>query len=205
LPELLLIKFVQVTKVVSRVLDMLKERNLLQSNTVYDSDTETITDKNQKRTYRDHVVAELVDTERKYVQDLEVLQQFKKLVQETGAVAGDVIFTIFMNLNALLDFQRRFLIRVETTNTQPEDVQQWGQLFMTYEESFRVYEPYIANQHKCTATAEQEFENLKSVGHPITVDWTTFSGFLLKPVQRLTKYPLLLKVGCRFFGLPSPE
>ncbi|KAI9765603.1 MAG: hypothetical protein M1840_007292 [Geoglossum simile] len=191
--DLLLIKFVQVTKVVSRVLDMLKERNLLQSNTVYDSDTETITDKNQKRTYRDHVVAELVDTERKYVQDLEVLQQFKKLVQETGAVAGDVIFTIFMNLNALLDFQRRFLIRVETTNTQPEDVQQWGQLFMTYEESFRVYEPYIANQHKCTTTAEQEFENLKSVGHPITVDWTTFSGFLLKPVQRLTKYPLLLK------------
>ncbi|KAI9770195.1 MAG: hypothetical protein M1839_003261 [Geoglossum umbratile] len=185
--------FVKVTKVVSRVLDMLKERNLLQSNTVYDSDTETITDKNQKRTYRDHVVAELVDTERKYVQDLEVLQQFKKLVQETGAVAGDVIFTIFMNLNALLDFQRRFLIRVETTNTQPEDVQHWGQLFVTYEESFRVYEPYIANQHKCTATAEQEFENLRSVGHPITVDWTTFSGFLLKPVQRLTKYPLLLK------------
>ncbi|KAI9858167.1 MAG: hypothetical protein M1813_007816 [Trichoglossum hirsutum] len=185
--------FVKVTKVVSRVLDMLKERNLLQTTAVYDSDTETITDKNQKRTYRDHVVAELVDTERKYVQDLEVLQQFKKLVQETGAVAGDVIFTIFMNLNALLDFQRRFLIRVETTNTQPEDVQQWGQLFVTYEESFRVYEPYIANQHKCTATAEQEFENLRSVGHPITVDWTTFSGFLLKPVQRLTKYPLLLK------------
>ncbi|KAH0536783.1 hypothetical protein FGG08_006386 [Glutinoglossum americanum] len=185
--------FVKVTKVVGRVLDMLKERNLLQTTTIYDSDTETITDKNHKRTYRDHVVAELVDTERKYVQDLEVLQQFKKLVQETGAVAGDVIFTIFMNLNALLDFQRRFLIRVETTNSLPEEAQQWGQLFVTYEESFRVYEPYIANQHKCTATAEQEFENLRSVGHPITVDWTTFSGFLLKPVQRLTKYPLLLK------------
>ncbi|KAI9800638.1 MAG: hypothetical protein M1825_003960 [Sarcosagium campestre] len=184
--------FVKVTSVLNRVLDILQERNLLH-RPMYDRGSLVPTTSTQKRTRRDYVVSELVDTERKYVQDLETLQNFKKLVEEKGEVPGDTIHSIFLNLNNLLDFQRRFLIRIETMNSLPESQQNWGQLFMQYHDHFNVYEPYIANQKNAEETAIREFEKLQKVGHSITNDRATLSGFLLKPFQRLSKYPLLLK------------
>ena len=133
------------------------------------------------------------------MQHLELLQDFKKLVEERGIVTGDAVHSIFLNLNALLDFQRRFLIRVEQTNAQPESEQNWGRLFVLYKEAFKVYEPYIANQKKCEETAMAEFEKLKETGGPpelrqMVESPTHLTSFLLKPFQRLAKYPLLLKV-----------
>lgn len=153
-----------------------------------------------KRTQRQHIIEELVQTERTYVQHLELLQSFKKLVEERGIVTGDMVHDIFLNLNALLDFQRRFLIRVEQTNAQPESEQNWGNLFVLYKDAFKVYEPYIANQKKCEEVAMREFDKLRETGGPpelrqMVESPTVLSSFLLKPFQRLSKYPLLLRVG----------
>lgn len=183
--------FVKVISAVNKVLDMLQERNLLLHSEVNNSPTAP--EKTRKKTRRDYIIAELVDTERKYVQDLETLQQFKLGVEEKGEVTGDKIHAIFLNLNALLDFQRRFLIRIETTNSLPEEQQNWGQIFIQSQDSFRVYEPYIANQQYADEQAMLEFDKLQKVGHRITSDRATLSGFLMKPFQRLSKYPLLLK------------
>ncbi|KAI9821349.1 MAG: hypothetical protein M1826_000720 [Phylliscum demangeonii] len=183
--------FVKVIAAVNRVLDLLQERDLLLQPEI--DHAVTAPEANKKRTHRDYVVAELVDTERKYVQDLEALQQFKLALQQKGEVTGDKIHAIFLNLNALLDFQRRFLIRIETTNSLPEAQQNWGQLFIQSQASFRVYEPYMANQRHADEQALLEFDKLQRVGHQITCDRTTLSGFLLKPFQRLVKYPMLLK------------
>jgi cell division control protein 24 len=152
-----------------------------------------------KRTQREHIIDELVKTERTYVQHLELLQEFKKLVEERGVISGDQVHDIFLNLNALLDFQRRFLIRVEQTNAQHPDEQNWGNLFVLYKDAFKVYEPYIANQKKCEQIAMREFDKLKETGGPAEMRQmvespTLLASFLLKPFQRLTKYPLLLQV-----------
>lgn len=154
-----------------------------------------------KRSQREHIIDELVKTERTYVQHLELLQMFKKLVEEKGILTGDTVHDIFLNLNALLDFQRRFLIRVEQTNAQSPDEQNWGNLFVLYKDAFKVYEPYIANQKKCEEIAVREFEKLRETGgsaemQQMVESTTTLTSFLLKPFQRLAKYPLLLKVGC---------
>ena len=148
--------------------------------------------------YRDHVVRELVDTERKYVQDLENLHELKKKIEQKGVIPGDVVHQIFLNINAILDFQRRFLIKIETTNSQPESMQQWGMPFTNYEEAFSIYQPFIANQRKAAAIAMREFDKISLADHPVVVDFNTLDGFLLKPMQRLVKYPLLLKVIMRF-------
>lgn len=92
--------------------------------------------------YRDHVVKELVDTERKYVQDLENLHELKKVIEMKGVINGDIVHAIFLNINAILDFQRRFLIKIETTNSLPEDRQQWGTPFVNYEQAFDIYQPF---------------------------------------------------------------
>lgn len=144
--------------------------------------------------YRDHIIKELVDTERKYVQDLENLHDLKKTLEQKGVVPGDVLHQIFLNINAILDFQRRFLIRVETTNSMPANNQRWGSPFVTFEDAFDIYTPFIANQRKAAQTANLVFDKIQAAEHPVAVDFNTLDGFLLKPMQRLVKYPLLLKV-----------
>lgn len=189
----------QVARVVNRILDLLVERGFL-TNEPDDQTSPAQSTSTAKRTQRQHIVEELVRTERTYVQHLELLQAFKKLVEERGVITGDAVHDIFLNLNALLDFQRRFLIRVEQTNAQPESEQNWGKLFVLYKDAFKVYEPYIANQKKCEEVAMREFDKLKETGGPpelrqMVESPTVLSSFLLKPFQRLAKYPLLLTVG----------
>lgn len=181
----------------NRVLDLLDQRGLLlhtESQIGNGNNEET-----PRLTYRQNVVKEIVTSERDYVQFLELLQSFKKELEERGSIAGDALHDIFMNLNALLDFQRRFLIRIEQQNSLPESQQNWGQLFIQYKDSFRVYEPFIANQVRCQKTVEREWERIKAA--PVSDDLkgmvegtNILLGFLLKPFQRLSKYPMLLEV-----------
>ncbi|TVY20414.1 Rho guanine nucleotide exchange factor scd1 [Lachnellula arida] len=184
--------FVKVTQVINLVLDVAQQRGQLLSVEEESADPSTMTI-SEKMSYRDHVVQEMVNTERKYVQDLENLHDLKKQIEQNGVVPGDVVHEIFLNINAILDFQRRFLIKIETTNSQSKDQQQWGLPFVNYEESFNIYRPFIANQRKAAAIAKRDFSKLTQAKHAIVVDFNTLDGFLLKPMQRLVKYPLLLK------------
>jgi cell division control protein 24 len=162
--------------------------------TKFEAVEETAAPAGTQMSYRDHVVRELVDTERKYVQDLENLHELKKVIEQKGVITGDVVHDIFLNINAILDFQRRFLIRIETTNSQPESRQEWGLIFVNYEDAFGIYQPFIANQRKAATIAKREFDKISLAEHPVVVDFNTLDGFLLKPMQRLIKYPQLLKV-----------
>lgn len=183
----------QVTQVINKVLDRAEEQGFLEVARMDVPPTPTATP-GGKKSYRDYVVAEMVDTERKYVQDLENLHELKKKIEQKGVIPGDVVHDIFLNINAILDFQRRFLIKIETTNSQPDSLQKWGLPFTNYEESFNIYKPFIANQRKAADIAKREFEKIKLADHPVVVDYNTLDGFLLKPMQRLVKYPMLLKV-----------
>jgi len=197
--------FVKVTKVVNRVLDLLSMSGKLHAST--DSDASESTDASgrvvkrapKQMTRRDHILKELVDSERHYVHHLQNLQAMKKELEEAGGrVAGDSIHNIFLNLNNLLDFAQRFLIRVEQQYELPEDEQNWGQLFIRYKEPFRQYEPFIANQKRCEITCAKEWNNMRESArsplmHQMLENPTIMNGFLIKPFQRLTKYPLLLR------------
>lgn len=182
---------VKVISVINHVLDLAEQRNLLRQVQPYPE--EDATQPGSQMSYRDYIVRELVDTERKYVQDLENLHDLKKALEERGLLPGDIIYSIFLNINSILDFQRRFLIRVETTNSMPQTRQEWGAPFVHYEEAFNIYQPFIANQRKAAQLAKEVFDKIQAAQHPVACDFNTLDGFLLKPMQRLVKYPLLLK------------
>jgi cell division control protein 24 len=185
--------FVKVTQVVNYVLDLAEQRGLLLQVQLYPEGESIGSVEGLQMTHKDHLVKELVDTERKYVQDLENLYDLKTTLEQTGAISGDVIHQIFLNINAILDFQRRFLIRVETTNSMPTEAQRWGAPFVLFKKSFDIYHPFIANQKKAAQVANQVFELIQQSGHPVATDFNTLDGFLLKPMQRLVKYPMFLK------------
>jgi len=185
--------FVKVLRVVNRVLDVAEERGYL-----HDDNGEAFGLKDSKpKSHAENVINEIVTTERDYVQHLETLQQFQSYIQQANVLPGDTIHSIFMNLNQLLDFQRRFLIRVEQQNSLDPTLQNWGQLFHMYQEQFRVYEPFIANQTRCNDTVSREWEKVRSAHLPpefqgMVETQSVLLGFLLKPFQRLVKYPMLL-------------
>ncbi|KAJ2894955.1 Cdc24 calponin [Zalerion maritima] len=183
---------VKVTNVINAVLDKAEAEGILVKVQPYPEDDSGGVP-HTKMSYRDHIVKELVDTERKYVQDLENLHDLKNVLEQKGVIPGDVVHQIFLNINAILDFQRRFLIRVETTNSIPPARQEWGSPFVAYEEPFGIYQPFIANQRKAAQVAQQFFGQIQLARHPVAIDFNTLDGFLLKPMQRLVKYPLLLK------------
>ncbi|KAK4140994.1 pleckstrin domain-containing protein [Dichotomopilus funicola] len=184
--------FVKVTGAINHVLDLAEERGLLLQIQPYPEDD--IMEPGSQMSYRDYVVRELVDTERKYVQDLENLHDLKKKLEQDGIITGDKIHDIFLNINAILDCQRKFLIRVETTNSMPQARQEWGSPFVAYEETFNMcYQPFIANQRRAGQLASEVFDKIQAAQHPVACDFNTLDGFLLKPMQRLVKYPLLLK------------
>ncbi|KAI0025168.1 hypothetical protein F4780DRAFT_416708 [Xylariomycetidae sp. FL0641] len=184
--------FVKVIPVVNYVLDLAEQQGqLLQAQPP--TEENGLTEGGSQMTYKDHVIRELVDTERKYVQDLENLHDLKKTLEKKGVIPGDTVHSIFLNINAILDFQRRFLIRVETMNSMPQPMQQWGSPFVAFEEAFNIYQNFIANQRKAAQIANQVFDKIRQAEHPVACDFNTLDGFLLKPMQRLVKYPLLLK------------
>ena len=205
--------FVKVTKLVNRVLDILRLSGKLHPSTDSedsregtDSGSNAAEQAPKTMTRRQYILRELVETERQYVHHLQNLQALKKELEEIGALTGDSIHNIFLNLNNLLDFAQRFLIRIEQQNEVPEEQQNWGQLFVHYKDPFRQYEPFIANQRRCEATCQQEWDKMVANSRsPLTKQMlanpTILNGFLLKPFQRLTKYPLLLKVSGEILDL----
>ncbi|CAG8519631.1 5966_t:CDS:2, partial [Scutellospora calospora] len=137
---------------------------------------------------RARVVHELLETERKYVQDMEVLQNYARELQNNDVVSADTIHLLFANLNQLVDFQRRFLIGVEATSSASPEEQRFGSLFIQMEENFAVYEPFCANYQ---SASELKLSNVVEPTYELP-------SLLIKPIQRICKYPLLLQELLKF-------
>ncbi|KAF9174892.1 hypothetical protein BGX21_006832 [Mortierella sp. AD011] len=179
--------FVKVIKTVSMVLDRMEEQGLLRARrTKRNSDQAKPTDNRAK------VVNEILETERSYVQDLENLQAYMRALQTDGTVISpETIHLIFANLNQLVDFQRRFLIAVETNAAFPPQEQNFGQVFLQHEEAFAVYEPFCANFNEASKLILSEAPKLQKMAH-LMEPIHGITSQLIKPVQRICKYPLFM-------------
>jgi cell division control protein 24 len=81
---------------------------------------------------RSKSVAELLVTERKYIEALQELMIYQDDLIKSNAISKDLIHLIFANLNELLDFQRRFLFSLEATLALPPEDQHIGAIFIQY-------------------------------------------------------------------------
>ncbi|KAK9469515.1 hypothetical protein V1512DRAFT_218645 [Lipomyces arxii] len=141
---------------------------------------------------RSKVVQELLQTERRYVQDLELLQDYMQQLQTHEVLSTNSIHVLFPNLNALVDFQRKFLVGVETNARVSAGSQRFGALFSRMEHGFSVYETYASQQKQAADLAVQEGPKLARFGHLIEPTYE-LPSILIKPIQRICRYPLLLK------------
>lgn len=57
-------------------------------------------------------------------------QDYQRQLQASDVLTQDQIHSLFINLNKLADFQRRFLIGVESNASLPAEQQRFGNLFL---------------------------------------------------------------------------
>uniref|UniRef100_A0A8C7WBF6 MCF.2 cell line derived transforming sequence like n=1 Tax=Oncorhynchus mykiss TaxID=8022 RepID=A0A8C7WBF6_ONCMY len=150
-------------------------------------------------TYHQHVMNELLETERGYVEELHCVLQGYASEMDNPAMASlmpaplqnkkDVLFG---NMPEIYTFHKRtFLRELEEYQGCPELV---GRCFLLRMTDLQIYEKYCQNKprseslwRQCSdCTFFQECQ--KKLEHKLGLD-----SYLLKPVQRITKYQLLLK------------
>lgn len=185
----------KVIHTVKLLLDTLEERHLISPIEEKVIEPAVATDKRAK------TVEELLLTERKYVQDLELLLDYQTQLQESGLLSQDTIHYLFPNLNILIDFQRRFLIGIEYHAQLPPEEQRIGSVFLNFQDGFEVYEGFALNQKKACEIVSQESAKLMALKDVLEPKYA-LPAFLIKPIQRICKYPLLLR---QLVKLTSPD
>ncbi|NWX83205.1 KALRN protein, partial [Nothoprocta pentlandii] len=144
------------------------------------------------------VLNELVQTEKDYVKDLgTVVEGFMKRIEEKG-VSEDMKGKdkiVFGNIHQIYDWHKDFfLAELEKCLQEPDRL---AQLFIKHERRLHMYVVYCQNKpHSEYIVAEYEayFEEVQQeINQRLTI-----SDFLIKPIQRITKYQLLLKDFLRY-------
>ncbi|RKP37874.1 hypothetical protein BJ085DRAFT_20801 [Dimargaris cristalligena] len=197
--------FIKVLDIVATLLDELERSGRLNPE-VEDKPSLRFSDASTKRpeNNRERVVVELLETERSYVNDLETLRRYMQEIQTQHILPEETVRLMFANLNALLDFQRRFLVGIEINSRRSADEQQFGELFMKMEDMFAVYEPYIANHDRAAEIALREANTLQKLAHIINPTFQ-LPSMLIKPVQRICKYELLYRELIKFSDKNAPN
>ncbi|XP_014387425.1 PREDICTED: guanine nucleotide exchange factor DBS isoform X1 [Myotis brandtii] len=148
---------------------------------------------------RRHVMNELLDTERVYVEELLcVLEGYAAemdnplMTHLISAGLQNKKDVLFGNMEEIYHFHNRIFLReLENYIDCPELV---GRCFLERMEEFQIYEKYCQNKPRSESLWRQcsdcPFfqECQKKLDHKLSLD-----SYLLKPVQRITKYQLLLK------------
>uniref|UniRef100_A0A8C1UFP8 TIAM Rac1 associated GEF 2b n=1 Tax=Cyprinus carpio TaxID=7962 RepID=A0A8C1UFP8_CYPCA len=158
------------------------------------------------------VIQELVDTEKSYVKDLgSLFEIYLKPLQRETFLSHDEMESLFGSLPEMLDFQRVFLQTLEERTTSspdynaletPEKLKKLlfslGGSFLYYADHFKLYSGFCANHIKVQkvlkrAKTDWAFKEFLEARNPTKQHSSTLESYLIKPVQRVLKYPLLLR------------
>ncbi|XP_076016034.1 triple functional domain protein [Genypterus blacodes] len=145
---------------------------------------------------KEFIMAELIQTEKAYVRDLRecmdtYLWEMTSGVEEIPPGIINKEHIIFGNMQDLYEFHHNiFLKELEKYEQLPEDV---GHCFVTWADKFQMYVNYCKNKPDSTQLilehAGNYFDEIQQ-RHRLA---NSISSYLIKPVQRITKYQLLLK------------
>ena len=142
---------------------------------------------------KEFIMAELLQTERTYVKDLETsIETFLKEMRSGINVPKKLVGKediVFGNIEDIYQFHKQiFLKELEKYQTIPEDV---GHCFVTWAAKFDMYVFYCQNKPVSNDFVVQNggcyFEDIQQK-HKIE---HSLPAYLIKPVQRITKYQLV--------------
>ncbi|XP_069396027.1 rho guanine nucleotide exchange factor TIAM1 isoform X2 [Paralichthys olivaceus] len=167
------------------------------------------------------VINELVETEKTYVKDLSCLIEcYLTPLQKESFLTQDELDVLFGNLGEMVEFQVEFLrtledgIRLVPHLDRLERVEQFkkvlfslGGSFLYYADRFKIYSAFCASHTKvpkvlAKAKTDPDFKAFLAERNPRQQHSSTLESYLIKPIQRVLKYPLLLR---ELYSLTDPD
>ncbi|XP_065353500.1 protein still life, isoform SIF type 1 isoform X3 [Cloeon dipterum] len=168
------------------------------------------------------VILELIDTERTYVKHLNsLLENYLEPLKRETFLSNAEINALFGNIQEIVAFQRQFLQNLdEALEMEPEfhKLEHPGQFknvlfsigsaFLYYVNHFKLYSSFCASHSKAQKVlhpideGNQALQEFLAARNPRQQHSSTLESYLIKPIQRILKYPLLLQ---QFRNLTSPQ
>ncbi|GBP14236.1 hypothetical protein EVAR_7660_1 [Eumeta japonica] len=158
------------------------------------------------------VLLELVDTERAYVKHLNnLLENYLEPLKKETFLSNAEINALFGNIQEIVTFQRQFLQNLEEAlEAEPnfhlfEYSSQFknilfavGNAFLYYVNHFKLYSSFCASHSKAQKVlhpneGNHALQEFLAARNPKQQHSSTLESYLIKPIQRILKYPLLLQ------------
>ncbi|XP_046664530.1 protein still life, isoform SIF type 1 isoform X6 [Homalodisca vitripennis] len=158
------------------------------------------------------VILELIDTERTYVKHLNsLLENYLEPLKKETFLSHAEIAALFGNIQEIVAFQRQFLQNLDEALEMEPDFHKFehpsqfknvlfsiGSAFLYYVNHFKLYSSFCASHSKAQKVlhpneGNQALQEFLSARNPRQQHSSTLESYLIKPIQRILKYPLLLQ------------
>ncbi|XP_070568887.1 rho guanine nucleotide exchange factor TIAM1-like isoform X3 [Ptychodera flava] len=158
------------------------------------------------------VILELINTERSYVKDLNCLMlRYLEPLQNETFLTADELDALFGNIKDIVTFQEMFLhsleeaIELERNFYDLELASDFrrvlfsiGGSFLFYVDHFKLYSTFCASHSRAQkilhpSKGNKGLQQFLEARNPKHQHASSLSSYLIKPIQRVLKYPLLLR------------
>ncbi|XP_023682694.2 uncharacterized protein arhgef49 [Paramormyrops kingsleyae] len=162
----------------------------------------------KQRTERKEAILELLNTEASYGEDLRIIkEEFYSPMQGAGLLTAEQLVVVFSNVQELIDVNEKFTERLQESidrafDQGDEDLQTVciGEIFLEFVTMLPAFQTYCLQQSASVNmlnSLEKEKELLRifldvSQNDNTALRRMNLRSFLMAPLQRVTKYPLLL-------------
>lgn len=150
---------------------------------------------------RQNVILELITTEKQYVNDLRTLiEVYINPIQEKKLLNKKQMTAIFANVDTIYEINNSLLQELEKRQARETIISRIGDLFVSQADKFKVYAAYCSSQDpraKKVTKYKQKLPEFKAFCEQAFMlprcRLLELDSFLIAPLQRVCKYPLLLK------------
>ncbi|XP_015436410.1 PREDICTED: protein still life, isoforms C/SIF type 2 [Dufourea novaeangliae] len=158
------------------------------------------------------VILELIETERTYVKHLNnLLENYLEPLKRETFLSNAEINALFGNIQEIVTFQRQFLQNLDHAIEMEADFNHFdhpsqfkgvlfsiGSAFLYYVNHFKLYSSFCASHSKAQKVlhpneGNQALQEFLQARNPRQQHSSTLESYLIKPIQRILKYPLLLQ------------
>ncbi|XP_032228950.1 protein still life, isoform SIF type 1 isoform X2 [Nematostella vectensis] len=169
------------------------------------------------------VIYELAETERSYVKDLKLLlNRFLDPLKDENFMSQAEVKALVGTVDEILDFQITFLSEMERLlssetgfdafDTIPQFqnvIYTIGETFLQYTEHFKLYSAFCSSHSRVVELLgpgkNEALRNFLDARNPKNQHSGTLESYFIKPIQRILRYPLLLRTILKLLDETSEE
>ena len=151
------------------------------------------------KTKRDHIIGEIYDTEKKYVNQLDnMIRYFVQPLR--NILSPDEINAIFINLEKLRDMHKNFFADLESVATTQHEHRRISKPFKAFQDKLSNYATYLLGIDHSLEVLDTVITGVSRARELIEIGEKKASPHAFKlhelikvPMQRVLKYPLIVK------------